>query len=456
MYETETHFKDPSYEGSPLTNIRDNFASQADIPLKETSRDLQRIGAVVDGLKRVYDNVAQRAAEGMALTPQEASDVNMAVTGMAETASVDCQTLSTENFLDPYGAIVSTGITMEGIKESILSGLKRSAEIIIKFFKFLLSWVGDKSRHTLDLLRKTRHTWRDFVTTVNESSLKSYTFKEEVPTVLLVDGNVPTNIADAMTVYFTSCEQAIQNTADAVVRIDSMLDGVYGSVKKVGTSSSLGSTSTAVATTPDTTDAEIEIGVNIGKFVKFTNYRALQNTKPVKQASGGTVRISRPLIGNNVLVYVKPESNSPEDIINDGSVVMDIAAAEERFEIKTGYETELKGKRNVVFAFNALAAPNVGRALDSSLKNIGNAASYIKSVQDLMPEKINELISVVKDAPNNDLMSAAMRYVRLSSIMLRAQQSNLQTTYKTLESNMHQMINILIELKSKASEPTHA
>ncbi len=73
-----------------------------------------------------------------------------------------------------------------------------------------------------------------------------------------------------------------------------------------------------------------------------------------------------------------------------------------------------------------------------------------------MPEKINELISVVKDAPNNDLMSAAMRYVRLSSIMLRAQQSNLQTTYKTLESNIHQMINILIELKSKASEPTHA
>lgn len=464
MYETETHFKDPSYEGSPLTNIRDNFASQADIPLKETSRDLQRIGAVVDGLKRVYDNVAQRAAEGMALTPQEASDVNMAVTGMAETASVDCQTLSTENFLDPYGAIVSTGITMEGIKEAIVKGLKRTGEIIMKLISRLVDWFSGKSRALQEAIRGTRHAWRDFGKIVNTQLIGGFLgegyikINPEMAEILMVDGGMPQNLAGAMAKFYASCGSAAENTGDAIDRVGDILDAVFTVLNKSGGSGNSAGGSGVVPYSgggnvsnngKSKEDIEIEIGVEIAKRVKYKNYQELTATKPVKTEDGTPIRIGPALIGGHVLVFNKPTGEDADELAQDGSVVMTIKQAEDKFGIKTGYATELKGSFNVANFVTLCTNQQVGKSLDINFNKVFDIENKVKKSRDDIIGKLHQINRLLESGADDGTFNGTMPYIRTVSKLLTLQQSNLGSTMTVLTANMNRFTGILDAIRNQ-------
>lgn len=461
MYETETNFKDPSYEGSPLTNIRDNFASQTEVKLKATSHDLQRIGAVVEGLKRVYDNVATRAAEGMAMTPQEAADVNMAVTGMADTVDVECQTLSVENFADPYGAHISTTISMEGIKDAILKGLKRIGEIIVKLITHLIDWFMSKGRALKEAIRKTRHTRRAFtqILTTIASGLVSdrmASLKAENIQFLLLDGNIPQNIGGEMKKFFASCGEAAENTGDAIDRVDVILDAVFTVLSKQTTASGGSSASTAVGfydnsagsrtTGMSQDDVEIAIGVEIGKSIKYGSYRELKGTRKVKTSAGGELRIGPALIGNHILIYSKPESNEADDLAQDGSLVTTIARAEEKYGIKTGYTSEMKSKIAFANIVTDLGGRGVDSAIDLNFNKVFDIENKLKSSRNGIMGKLTQLNTLFNSDSSDNNVEAGLQYVRAVSKMLRLQQENLASTITVLTDNMDQFRSFMEDI----------
>lgn len=452
MYETETNFKDPSYEGSPLTNIRDNFASQTEVKLKATSHDLQRIGAVVEGLKRVYDNVATRAAEGMAMTPQEAADVNMAVTGMADTVDVECQTLSVENFADPYGAHISTTISMEGIKDAILKGLKRIGEIIVKLITHLIDWFTSKGRALKEAMLETRHTWRTlgkFLTNVGSAFVeeKLATLNVDVLKFLLCDGSIPQNLGGAMKKFFASCGEAAENTGDAIERVDVILDAIYSVLSKQTTTGGGSSSSTAVGFYNSSAgsrtagmsqeDIEVAIGVEIGKNIKYKTYRELNATRKVKTSDGGELRIGPALLGNHVLIFNKPESNEVDDLVQDGSLVMSIGRAEEKFGIKTGYTTEVKSKFAVANIVTLMGGRDVGSAIDLNFNKVFDIENKLKSSRNGIMGKLNQLNSLFNNDGSDNNVEAGLQYVRAVSKLLRLHQENLASTITVLTANMN-------------------
>lgn len=156
----ETNIRDP-YTGNPLTNIVDASASQ----LPELTREegeYRKVASVADGLANIYKQVVDSASNGMGITPEEASDVNVAVTTMADSIGLECRMPSMESFHEGVmGRTIGTTLTIESIGETISKTIKRLIDIFMRMLEKFKAWVTDKSRHSKNAVSKAYKAARE-------------------------------------------------------------------------------------------------------------------------------------------------------------------------------------------------------------------------------------------------------------------------------------------------------